>query len=401
MIENKNIVFFGPSDWWSMNPSSGTHIARKLSKTNILLYVNPISTDLSGTLKNTGVSGKFFSKVWRKLKSFSKSMKQVDANLYVFSPVFIPIQGSGFWDALNNALIRFQLKRKMSSLKIKKSLLWVENMRSVDFARTMKWDVVLYHASDIFVEDRYTRNKSKLVEREAYISQHSDIIICVSRELYEEKKQQHPHVHYLPHGVDYDLFRDAAEKNQLYPKLESVKKPLIGYFGTLTNANDIAMMEYCVETLPEYTFVFAGQVTAGDYSTLKSKSNVLFLGKVPYEDIPLLCASFDVCIMFWKMSTWIEHCNPLKLFEYMSSGKPIVSIPINEIVKNYADVVSIARTPEAFVEALEWELKKDTKKRREKRLQIACSHSWNTHIEAISTYIEDALRGKITRNKEA
>lgn len=141
--------------------------------------------------------------------------------------------------------------------------------------------------------------------------------------------------------------------------------------------------------------MFAGQVTAGDYSELSSLKNVHLIGRLPYEKIPRLCAGFDVCMLQWKMSDWIRNCNPLKMLEYMASGNPIVSVEINE-AKQYADVISIAGSKEEFCRAIEWELHRDTPQRRAKRIEIAASHSWKHHLECLSELLErtiDAKRG--------
>jgi glycosyltransferase involved in cell wall biosynthesis len=139
--------------------------------------------------------------------------------------------------------------------------------------------------------------------------------------------------------------------------------------------------------------VLAGQITGGDYSQLKQMNNVHFLGRLPYEKIPQLCAFFDVCLLQWKMSEWIECCNPLKMFEYMASGKPIVSVPIKESMQ-YCDIISIAHNKEQFADAIRWELQNDTQERSCKRIEIAREHSWDKHVDKISELIETAITAK-------
>ncbi|GAH58233.1 unnamed protein product, partial [marine sediment metagenome] len=177
-------------------------------------------------------------------------------------------------------------------------------------------------------------------------------------------------------------------------ELEGIPKPIAGYFGTLTAHNDIELLMWCARRLPDVSFVLAGQITGGDYSALGNMPNVHLLGKIPYERIPYLCASFDVCMLQWKMSDWIRSCNPLKLFEYMASGRPIVSVPIVEVVKKYSEVISVARSKEEFCQAIMWELQNDTKARSQRRIQIAAEHSWDRHVEMISQLIMDTLSVK-------
>lgn len=392
MIKDYNIVCFAPSDWWGMNPSCTMHIMQRLAKQNRVLYINPFSSDLLGATK-TGITKRFV----RKLKSIAKFLKQPQKNLYVFSPTFLPLQGKQLIDALNNFLLRVQIKIVCSFLRMSKPLLWIENIRAADLIDSFQPIVTIYHVSDLFAEDEYTANPLALRQREERVSQASDVLICVSRRLYEGKASQRDNVFYLPHGVDFELFRKAANNgNNSIKELVNVPRPIAGYYGTLTSHNDVELLRYCATYLRDISFVLAGQITGGDYEDLSKQPNVYLLGRVPYEQIPTLCACFDVCLLQWKMSEWIRFCNPLKFFEYMASGKPIVSVPIDEIVENYSDVVSVVGTKEEYCNAIAWELNNDTNERARRRIEAAKEHSWDSHIERLSQIITDATVGKTT-----
>lgn len=390
MIENCDILCFGPSDWWGMNPSCGTHIMRHFSARNRILYVNPFSSDLLGVRSRRGLG----CRILRKLKSCFRLVRKVQPNIYVVSIFFLPVQGVPVLDWLNNVLIMLQLKVLLTVLRFKKPLVWVENLRCANLLSKIKSRLIVYHVSDRFAECPYTKNREVLRQREAQITEKADLLVCVSRELYELKRSEHPNVHYLPHGVDYERFREAAQAGRTYPGLIAGKRRIVGYYGTLTALNHIDLLVHCARTLPEVQFVFAGQITAGDYSPLQQLENVTFLGKVPYSDIPALCSSFDVCLLPWRMTDWIQHCNPLKFFEYMASGRPIVSVPIAEIASNYAHLVSIAGTPEEFCEAIERELGQEDPERAQSRVEMARMHSWPAHVEKLSAMIQTAIESR-------
>jgi glycosyltransferase involved in cell wall biosynthesis len=201
-------------------------------------------------------------------------------------------------------------------------------------------------------------------------------------------------VFYLPHGVDVDLFREASDNDVQLEEVINVPKPIAGYYGTMSASNDIELLSWCARHLPKVSFVLAGQITGGDYSELARLPNVYLLGKLPYEKIPSLCAKFDVCMLQWKVREWIRHCNPLKMMEYMASGRPIVSVPIPEIVDRYSDVVSVAYSKEDFCEAISWELKNDTPQRSNRRIRIAEKHNWDSHVEEISKWMVSILGQK-------
>jgi len=389
MIEGFNIVCFGPSDWWGMNPSCTTHIMRRLAKRNKVLYINPFSSDLLAVTTSNGL----MRRIVRKLKSISKFIRQPEEGLYVFSPVFLPIQGKQFIDATNDFLLKLQIKIVCTFLRMSKSILWVENLRAADTLGWFDAIITIYHVSDLFEECPYTGRKEILHRREQTLRDKSDVLVCVSKKLYELNMVRGCNVLYLPHGVDFELFQQAASNGRWPEELADIKRPIVGYYGTLTHHNDLESLLWCAEKLPDVSFVFAGETTDGDFSELMRQPNVYFLGKLPYERIPHLCACFDVCMLHWKMTEWIKYCNPLKMFEYMASGKPIVSVPIEEVMQ-YSDIISIASTKEQFPNAIQWELQNDTPERASKRIDIARQHSWDSHIERLSNIISEALKTK-------
>ena len=391
MIKDCDIICFGPTDWWGMNPSCTTHIMRQFANNNRILYVNPFSSDLMGGKGRGNITKKgMLTRIGRKIRSLLKYIRHPVRNLYVFSPFFIPVQGNRCFDAINNFLLWVQLMLVSRLILKSRPILWMENIRASEMMEWFNPKLVIYHVSDLFAEDSYSTGVETRRKREEMIMQRSDLVICVSHLLYEQKRKCREQVFYLPHGVDFNKFRAAAESPKRYEPLRDVHHPIAGYFGTLTLHNDIELWAHCAQKLPHVFFVFAGQITAGDYSELLSLDNVKHLGRVVYEDIPVLCAEFDVCMLQWKMSDWIRYCNPLKMFEHMASGKPIVSVPIKEVLQ-YEDVISVTEGKEEFCRALEWEIDNDTPGRAQKRIEIARSHSWQSHVQYISELITNIL----------
>jgi len=363
---------------------------QKLAAKNKILYVNPFSSDLLGAVKKG-----FGRRVVRKLKSIFKLLRRPKNNLYIFSPIFFPFQGKRIVDGVNNFLLKLQIKTVCLFLRMSKPILWVENIRAADILGWFDPLLVVYHVSDLFAEDEYTANPAALRQREERISQASDVLICVSKRLYEAKSAERDSVFYLPHGVDFELFREAANNgDDSIARLADVPRPIAGYYGTMTACNDIELLLHCAIKLRDVSFVLAGQITGGDYEELSREPNVYLLGRVPYEQIPALCASFNVCLLQWKMSKWIRYCHPLKFFEYMASSKPIVSVPIEEIAHDYSDIVSVASTKEEYCKAITWELNNDTNERAQRRIEAAREHSWDNHVEQLSNIINNAIATK-------
>jgi glycosyltransferase involved in cell wall biosynthesis len=90
----------------------------------------------------------------------------------------------------------------------------------------------------------------------------------------------------------------------------------------------------------------------------------------------------------------MHYCNPVKAREYLAMGKPVVSVPIPEVVETMGDVVAIATSPSEFLEKVEWELVNDCPERREARIQKVSSETWESRMEEISRLVEFFLKGK-------
>jgi len=389
MLRGHNIICFAPNDWWGMNPSCATHIMLRLARHNKVLFVNPFSSDVCG-VKRRGV----FSRIVRKARSMGRFLRRPHENLYVVSPIFIPFQGNGFVDAINNAMVKLQMRGVCRMAGICRPILWLENLRASDVIEWFDAETVVFHVSDLFAKCKYTANQQSLEVREQNILDKSNLVICVSEQLYSFMSGRHIGVHYIPHGVDFQLFRHAAESDDSLPELAGIPKPVAGYFGTLTANNDIELLDHCARNLPDVSFVFAGQITGGDYSRLLERPNVYYLGKLAYQKIPLLCAGFDVCMLAWKVTDWIRNCNPLKLFEYMASGRPIVSVRIDEVVNKYSDLISVAKGKEDFCRLLVHELANDTADRAARRIKVASEHNWEAVVLQLCQLISQALSTK-------
>ena len=161
MLRGRDILCFGPGDWWHMNPSCTTHIMRRLSTCNRILYVNPFSSDLPA--RPTRGIGR---RVLRKAVSCLRGLRRVSGTLHTFSPVFLPRQGHRTIDCLNNLSVRGQLSAVIRLLGMRPNLLWLENARAADALDWFPGIPSVYHVSDAFAECPYTQDHETLRARE-------------------------------------------------------------------------------------------------------------------------------------------------------------------------------------------------------------------------------------------
>ncbi len=390
MISGEKILFFGGSDWWYHNPSSGIQILEVLIKArNQALYVNNIPLRFP---KPGKVSGK--NRYFNKIKSYLRFLRSAKQDLWVLTPITLPFFfGNVRTNAINALLLKWQIRLAFF-------LIGWRNIKPVVICMTPAAGLVLpsidrkasiYYLCDKFDKFRDIVNPVPITKLDAEVAHQSDALICVSKAIYDSYANSHPHAEYVPHGANLKVFNRAVNETFAKPyELATITGPIIGYFGSITESNDKAVLEYIAKQRPNYNIVLIGQVIS-DYSRLDAYPNIHFLGKKPLDNLPAYGQHFDVCIMNWIMNEWIRYCSPVKIKEYLAMGKPVVSVPIPEVVALYSDVVSIASTPLEFVEKIDYELQNDSITKKHLRIEKVRHDSWDAVAHRISSIIEKII----------
>jgi len=220
----------------------------------------------------------------------------------------------------------------------------------------------------------------------------SDLVLTTSSYLYQTRAPDNPQTFFLPNGSDFDRFQGAAgKKEKQIPEIESLPFPRIGYIGTFNRRINMELVEFLARQRPEWSFIFIGAVTdnAGDLNQL---ANVHFLGHKPISELPYYLQKMSLGIIPYRITKATRAIHPVKAYDYLSSGLPVVSIPLPECdyFKNH---IEVARTPEEFLNRIDQSLKSDTPALRELRRQFARENSWDKRVEAISTILNRIMHG--------
>jgi glycosyltransferase involved in cell wall biosynthesis len=328
-------------------------------------------------VKNTLV---FLKKVKRKMRSILRGIKRVEHNLWVYSPFSLPVHHMKRMRGVNTFLLLLQVKMLSSLLRLKKTVVWVACPAACDVALRLKKDKLVYQRTDCF-EEYPNVDKDTIFRYDRQLKREADITLFVNRMMYENEKQQCKKALFIDHGVDYEFFA-GAENNNIFPEdIRHIKRPIVGFFGGIDNhTSDIPFVSKVIEMMPDINFVFVGSMSVAPEPFMKK--NVYSLGPKPHEQIPDYGKHFDVAIMPWRQSKWIESCNPIKLKEYLALGKPIVSTPFLEL-EYYKEHVYVARTPEGFVDSIRKALAEDCEEKREQRKARVQKATWATRVDML------------------
>ena len=252
----------------------------------------------------------------------------------------------------------------------------------------MALDLIDYDLNCYHIDDEYTFSEvEEPVEgREARVISRADQVFIHSPALLEKKGKVNPRTVFVPNGVDYCAY---ATLHSEPADLKSIPHPRIGYVGIIKKQLDLALVIALAQRHQQWSFVFVGPQRDDDgiavlIQELFRMPNVYFLGGKPVSMLPAYTQHMDVGMMCYKINDYTKFIYPLKLHEYLASGRPVVGSPIRSL-REFADIIRLARTTDEWSQALKESLAPAACSAVpvESRRNVARRHDWNELIRLI------------------
>jgi teichuronic acid biosynthesis glycosyltransferase TuaH len=265
---------------------------------------------------------------------------------------------------------------------------WVFHYPNV--AKYIRPKLRVYHCIDPLVMDYDTKHG---VISEQQLIQNSDIVICTSKQLQQEKKKFHSKTFFVSNAADIKHSILATDKNLAeHPSMSKFKKPIIGYFGSIEKRIDYKMMIEVIQMNVDKSFVFAGPVSKEWLpDAIYSFPNVHFIGRIPYAEMPSVVKSFDVAIIPFRKYEDSATVFPMKLFEYLGAGKPVVATDFNPDLKNFTgSMVPYCSNANEFSMAIQEALLNNGESLQRERISLASEHTWENRANTIEQLIATA-----------
>ncbi|MCB9461510.1 MAG: glycosyltransferase [Anaerolineaceae bacterium] len=212
----------------------------------------------------------------------------------------------------------------------------------------------------------------------------SNLVTVTAQVLYDKYAKQTRKCLLIRNAVAFDLFAKNVMPNDI---ATHYSHPIIGYYGALAEWLDYDLLIYLAKQRPQWTFIFLGDIFV-DVDALKALPNVHLLGRKPHEEMPLYLYHFDVCLIPFKINKITDAVDPVKMYEYLSAGKPVVAARILEL-KHYEDVLYLAETHEEFLEKIEWALAEDDADLQQKRIALARKNDWHHRVGQLQRAVSD------------
>jgi glycosyltransferase involved in cell wall biosynthesis len=224
-----------------------------------------------------------------------------------------------------------------------------------------------------------------LAERERRLLRRADIVFAGGYELGAAKSRLHENVHVFGCGVDFDHFRKAAGPAEIPFDLALIPGPRLGYFGVIDERLDYELIRDLARFDRSWSVVLIGPFAKVDPATLPQEPNLVYLGPRDYSVLPAYAAGFSACLMPFAMNAASHFINPTKSLEYLATGKPVVSTPVRDVVRQFRGMIHIAeaeRFPGLVKRVLTGELPTS-----EAGLERARESSWEKTVAKMEMYV--------------
>jgi len=238
-----------------------------------------------------------------------------------------------------------------------------------------------------------------VLQSEEELIQTADLVFATSNALLEKVSKTNSNSHLIQNGADFELFHNP-QKQDLLPQCKNSK--VIGYFGSIKEWFDFNALEHASKKRPGYDYVLVGTVSNEDRARFAHLPNVHFLGAVAYHQLPKYLAEFDVCTIPFLKTPLTEATNPVKLYEYLSAGKPVVSANLPEL-QPFKEICYLYDSTEEFLnridQALE-EQKTSSDSLHGKRIEVARQNSWNKRVDLFIEKLQETCAVNPTADEE-
>lgn len=347
-----NFIILSTADWDNPFWTNKQHVAATLAQMgHRVLYI-----DSMGLRKPTATASDL-SRIWRRVLRLFRGVTQVLPDVWVISPFSIPLQRNPFIRRMNGLFLRWQLRWSAWRLGFHDLVLWTYSPLSADIMSVLPGKVRIYHCVDE-IKAQPGMPTALIEQEEKRLLALVDHVFVTSPELLARKSVFHPRVHFLPNVADFEHFNQAMVCDLLCPSdIQSMSKPMIGFIGAISGYKlDFALIRQLVVSRPQYQFVFIGKIGEGDpwtdIQSLQDLANLHFIGPKAYSELPAYLRQFSACLLPCAINEYTRNMFPMKFFEYMAAGRPVVTTPLPALA-SYGEFCDIAATSDEFAVCLD------------------------------------------------
>jgi len=210
---------------------------------------------------------------------------------------------------------------------------------------TLVYDCMDYH-------EGFGNVTREMLDLEIALMRRADLLVASSDWIERHGKRENPNVKLIRNASEYSVF--SQRPDSIFQ--DALGRRIIGYYGAIAEWFDLNLIKQVAEALPQHLILLIGNDTINARKSLKAHPNIVMQGEVPYASLPYYLHAMDVCLLPFKVVPLTLATNPVKVYEYLSAGKPVVAVKLPEL-SQFGDLVNTAENAADFVLAVHAALK--------------------------------------------
>jgi glycosyltransferase involved in cell wall biosynthesis len=390
---SRDVVLFSTADWDNPFWTNKQHVASQLAGQGFrVLYVESLG------LRRPTAKGRDLARIARRLGRAWQPVRQINERLWVASPLALPWHDNRLAHWLNDRMLRQWVMRQCRRLGFQQPIVWTYNPLLGRLAGQLGGSLLVYHCVDDLRAAPHM--PAMAIERaERQLVRSADVVFTTSETLQSERAVWNPAAtRCLPNVADYEHFSQAREPKPLPADLAAIPRPRIGFVGALSRYKvDFERIAAVAQARPDWHWVLIGQVGEGQPDTTADtllRPNIHLLGPRNYADLPDYLRGFDVATIPACSNPYTAAMFPMKFFEYLAAGLPVVASPLPSLTEFSRGFVA-AETDEQFKAAIERVLGGQRPDEAYCQ-QLARRFTWQWRMQEMLTILEDAARKRST-----
>lgn len=368
---------------YNRHPSSTQHLINEIKKEYPVQWINSIGmrkptfnkTDIKRLIEKVGLNKD-------NLYPKSEANDVNDFNLKIVKPLVYPLAENPFIKFVNKTIMKRQIKNKKDEQRV----VWVTLPSAIDYLDITDADFVIYYCCDDFSglagvdHDIIPKKESQLIKR-------ADLIFTTSDELYTKFKTEKTYM--LPHGVHETFF---SVKNKKMNK----KNKKIGFYGGIDTRLDYELIKDIINSDPSLTLEMIGHIDPKIDSKIFEHPRIKHIPALKHELLVKKINNWDVLLLPFLHNEYSKHCNPLKLREYLATGKPVISTDI-PAVREYQSFIEIKEGLQNWINGLNkiyQYTESDLKEREYKIKEILFKETWKERAKQAISDIKNESKNR-------
>ncbi len=394
MIQQREIVCLSSLDWdvcWT----SKQQIMYRLSESNRVLYIEEPVTMLAPLVVPAH---------WRRWKALIPRIRRQGAQLWTLTlPPLLPFGNkSRSINSLNQAVVASYVRWAMKKLSFSSDyILWTYLPQTLAVLHRLRRAsggsapaLAIYHCVDEhsafpghFISPELVKAYDDALTKEV------DLVITTSESLRESREALNPRTYTVLNAADVELFNQALTPDLSEPAdLVGIPSPRLGVVGVHDHRLDVDALEALEQADSSWQVLLIGplRVSHADDIRLRRLSSVHVLGAKPRQELPSYLKGLSAALIPYKPGELTRNIFPLKLFEYLAAGLPVIAGGLPEL-RRYPGMVWLAESAKDYPGLVRAAIVEDTAAKRAERVSLAAENSWDRRVADISALVEAAL----------